>query len=36
VLVRPEDGPMDSDVLLDRMALGAIAPGVDGRLARTP
>ncbi len=34
VLVKPENGPMDSDLLLDRLKQGPIAPVLDGRVQR--
>jgi 5'-nucleotidase len=36
VLVKPENGPMDSDLLLDRLKQGPIAPVPDGRVQRVP
>ncbi len=36
VLVSPEGGPLDSDLLLDRLKQGPIAPAPDGRVQRTP
>lgn len=36
LLVTPETGPMDSDVLLERLNLGPISPAVDGRIQRLP
>lgn len=36
VLVKGENGPMDSDLLLDRLKAGPIAPVQDGRVARAP
>jgi 5'-nucleotidase len=36
VLVRPENGPMDSDLILERLKAGPIAPVVDGRIQRAP
>jgi 2',3'-cyclic-nucleotide 2'-phosphodiesterase (5'-nucleotidase family) len=36
VLVRPENGPMDSDLLLERLAAGPVSPEADGRIQRTP
>lgn len=36
VLVRPENGPMDSDVLIERLKAGPIAPVLDGRIQRAP
>jgi 2',3'-cyclic-nucleotide 2'-phosphodiesterase (5'-nucleotidase family) len=32
VLVAPMNGPMDSDLILDRLTSGPIAPAVDGRI----
>jgi 2',3'-cyclic-nucleotide 2'-phosphodiesterase/3'-nucleotidase len=32
VLLRPENGPMDSDLVLERLARGPIGPEVDGRI----
>jgi 2',3'-cyclic-nucleotide 2'-phosphodiesterase (5'-nucleotidase family) len=32
VLVNPMSGPMDSDVILDRLKAGPIAPSTDGRI----
>jgi 5'-nucleotidase len=32
VLLRAENGPMDSDLVLERLARGPIAPEVDGRI----
>ena len=32
VLVNPMSGPMDSDVILDRLKSGPVAPAVDGRI----
>jgi 2',3'-cyclic-nucleotide 2'-phosphodiesterase (5'-nucleotidase family) len=34
VLVKSENGPMDSDLLLDRLKQGPIAPAPDGRVQR--
>lgn len=34
VLVRAENGPMDSDLILDRLKAGPIAPVPDGRIQR--
>lgn len=34
VLVAPEMGPMDSDVLLERLKAGPISPATDGRIQR--
>lgn len=36
VLVKGENGPMDSDVLIDRLKAGPIAPVLDGRIGRAP
>jgi 5'-nucleotidase len=36
VLLRPENGPMDSDLVLERLARGPIAPEVDGRIRAMP
>lgn len=36
VLIKPENGPMDSDILIDRLKTGPIAPVVDGRIQRAP
>ncbi len=36
VLVKPENGPMDSDLLLERLRQGPIAPVPDGRIQRVP
>jgi len=36
VLVKPENGPMDSDLILDRLKAGPIAPVLDGRIQRVP
>ncbi|MFI5338711.1 MAG: 5'-nucleotidase C-terminal domain-containing protein [Candidatus Methylomirabilales bacterium] len=36
VLVKAENGPMDSDLLIERLKAGPIAPGVDGRVTRIP
>lgn len=36
VLVNPMSGPMDSDLLLERLKAGPIAPAVDGRIQRVP
>ncbi len=36
VLVRGEAGPMDSDLLIERLKAGPIAPVPDGRISRTP
>ncbi len=36
VLVRPENGPMDSDLILERLKAGPIAPVLDGRIQRAP
>ena len=36
VLVKAEDGPMDSDLILQRLKLGPIAPVPDGRLQVAP
>jgi len=36
LLVRPENGPMDSDLVLERLAFGPLAPAVDGRIQRAP
>lgn len=36
VLVKAEDGPMDSDLILDRLKAGPIAPVADGRIQVTP
>ncbi len=36
VLVKPQNGPMDSDVLLERLKAGPIAPAADGRVQVAP
>lgn len=36
VLVKAENGPMDSDLLVDRLKAGPIAPVLDGRIQRVP
>jgi hypothetical protein len=36
VLVKAENGPMDSDLILDRLKAGPIAPVADGRIQRAP
>jgi hypothetical protein len=36
VLVKPENGPMDSDLILERLQAGPIAPVLDGRIQRVP
>jgi 5'-nucleotidase len=36
VLVPPMNGPMDSDLFLERLKAGPIAPAVDGRVQRVP
>ena len=36
VLVKPENGPMDSDLILERLKAGPIAPVLDGRIQRAP
>jgi 5'-nucleotidase len=36
VLVKAENGPMASDVLIDRLKAGPIAPVLDGRIQRVP
>jgi len=36
ILVKPQNGPMDSDVILDRLKAGPIAPAVDGRIQIVP
>jgi 2',3'-cyclic-nucleotide 2'-phosphodiesterase (5'-nucleotidase family) len=36
VLVNPMSGPMDSDVILDRLKAGPIAPSTDGRIQIVP
>lgn len=36
VLVTPENGPMDSDLLIERLKAGPIAPVLDGRASRVP
>lgn len=36
VLVKAENGPMDSDLILDRLKQGPIAPVLDGRLQVAP
>ncbi len=36
VLVKPENGPMDSDLILERLKGSPIAPVVDGRIQRLP
>ncbi|MBI2880801.1 MAG: 5'-nucleotidase C-terminal domain-containing protein [Candidatus Tectomicrobia bacterium] len=36
VLVKAENGPMDSDVFIDRLKAGPIAPVLDGRIQRVP
>jgi len=35
VLVKPQNGPMDSDIVLERLKAGPIAPAVDGRIQVT-
>lgn len=36
VLVKAENGPMDSDLLVERLKAGPIAPVADGRVGRVP
>lgn len=36
VLVKPETGPMDSDILVERLKAGPVAPALDGRAQRAP
>jgi len=36
VLVKAESGPMDSDLLIERLKVGPIAPVLDGRISRVP
>jgi len=36
ILVKPQNGPLDSDVILDRLKAGPIAPAVDGRIQIVP
>jgi 5'-nucleotidase len=36
VLVKPENGPIDSDLFLDRLKAGPISPVLDGRIQRVP
>jgi 2',3'-cyclic-nucleotide 2'-phosphodiesterase (5'-nucleotidase family) len=36
VLVPPMNGPMDSDLFLERLKAGPIAPATDGRVQRVP
>lgn len=36
VLVKAENGPMDSDLLIERLKAGPIAPVQDGRVTRVP
>lgn len=36
VLVKAENGPMDSDLLIERLQAGPIAPVLDGRISRVP
>jgi len=36
VLVKPENGPLDSDLILDRLKAGPIAPVLDGRVQGAP
>jgi 5'-nucleotidase / UDP-sugar diphosphatase len=36
VLVTAENGPMDSELLIERLRAGPIAPVLDGRIARAP
>ncbi len=36
VLVKAENGPMDSDLILDRLRAGPIAPVLDGRIQQAP
>jgi 5'-nucleotidase/UDP-sugar diphosphatase len=36
VLVKAENGPMDSDLILDRLKAGPIAPVLDGRIQSAP
>ncbi len=35
-LVSAESGPMDSDLLIERLKAGPIAPALDGRITRSP
>lgn len=36
VVVKAESGPMDSDLLIERLKAGPIAPVLDGRISRVP
>jgi 5'-nucleotidase len=36
VLVKAESGPMDSDLLIERLKAGPVAPVLDGRISRAP
>jgi 5'-nucleotidase len=36
VLIKAENGPMDSDLLIERLKAGPIAPVLDGRVTRVP
>jgi 2',3'-cyclic-nucleotide 2'-phosphodiesterase (5'-nucleotidase family) len=36
VLVKAENGPMDSELILERLKAGPIAPVLDGRIQRAP
>jgi 2',3'-cyclic-nucleotide 2'-phosphodiesterase/3'-nucleotidase len=36
ILVAAETGPLDSDLLIERLKAGPIAPILDGRVARVP
>ncbi len=36
VLMNPMSGPMDSDLILDRLKIGPLAPATDGRIRVAP
>jgi 5'-nucleotidase len=36
VLIKAENGPMDSDLLMERLKAGPVAPVLDGRIMRAP
>jgi 2',3'-cyclic-nucleotide 2'-phosphodiesterase (5'-nucleotidase family) len=36
VLIKPQNGPMDSDLVLERLKAGPIAPATDGRIQVAP
>ena len=36
ILVKAENGPMDSDLLIERLKASPIAPVQDGRVGRAP